>query len=120
MTDQTISDTKDLPTQRRRHLRGPLRQRRMLRGRVPVDRAERISLRVDVPERLLRMTRFGLDFASEASGWWRRVEDEMQALVDRHLPPRASEVEMRLDVDRLEVVLSYVPARGAAPRVHCA
>jgi hypothetical protein len=79
---------------------------------------QRASIRVDVPERLLRMTRFGLDFAAhEGSGWWRRVESEMQNLIDSHLPSQAAEVEMNLDVDRLEVVLSYrvTAATGDSP-----
>jgi len=114
MSQATISDLSAL---RRQHLQTPPRAGRMLDrpARPKPAGGERMSLRVDVPDRLLRMTRFGLDFASEGSGWWRRVEREMQELVDTHLPARAAEVEMRLDVDRLEVVLSY----GLRP-VHCA
>jgi hypothetical protein len=119
MPEATISG---LTILRRDHLRAPRHRRRMLGAPpapLPAGR-ERVSLRVDVPERLLRMTRFGLDFASEGSGWWRRVEQEMRALVDRHLPARVSEVEMRLDVDRLEVVLSYAPSSGGVRTIHCA
>lgn len=106
---------------RRQHLRTPPRAQRMLSRLPTLDcvPCARASIRVDVPERLLRMTRFGLDFASdEGSGWWRRVEREMQALVDSYLPAQASDVQMKLDVDRLEVVLSYqLPSPSArSPR----
>jgi hypothetical protein len=107
----------DLSNARRQHLQTPPRAQRMLsRPGSQGSASPRTSIRVDVPDRLLRMTRFGLDFATEGSGWWRRVEREMQALVDSHLPSRAADVQMELDVDRFEVVLSYrLPAAAAQP-----
>ena len=84
----------------------------------PRSESARCSLRVAVPDRLLCMTRFGLECAAEGpSGWWRQVEDAMQSLVDAHLPARAAEVEMQLDAERLEVVLSYVLPDASAGRV---
>jgi len=65
------------------------------------------------------MTEFGLQHAADgSSGWWERVELEMQALVSAHLPASASDVRMDLDRERLQIVLEYqllreprIPAR---------
>ena len=66
------------------------------------------ATRFPVSDRLLRMARFGLGCGEAASsGWWRRVEDEMQALVRAHLPGGVERVRMRLDTERMEVVLRY-------------
>ncbi len=76
----------------------------------PADRplSDRTRLRVEVPERILRMTRFGLRHVeSDESGWWRRVEREMESFVYRHLPASASDVRLELDPDLCEVVVEY-------------
>ena len=76
----------------------------------PTDRAvtERTRLRVAVPERILRMARFGLRHVpDDDSGWWRRVEREMESFVYRHLPAKASDVRLELDADLCEIVVEY-------------
>lgn len=79
------------------------------RPRTPqTRRPNRSCARIAVPDRLVRMTEFGLrHVAADSSGWWRRVELEMQALVSAHLPRAASDVRMELDPERLELVLEY-------------
>ena len=70
--------------------------------------SDRIRLRVEVPERILRMAHFGLRHVeSDDSGWWRRVEREMESFVYRHLPASASDVRLELDPDLCEVVVEY-------------
>jgi hypothetical protein len=118
-------DTRDT-----RNTRTPRRPHRMLDAyalpspALEPARSGRASLRVAVPDRLLCMTRFGLECAFEGpSGWWKQVENAMQALVDAHLPARACDLEMSLDAERLEVVLTYrlsqpkecVRSEGQAP-----
>ncbi len=79
----------------------------------------RMSARIAVPDRMIRMTEFGLRFIRDnprvdvpsdeeaGSRWWARVVDRMESLVAEHLPPGASRVEMALDSETLEVVLEY-------------
>jgi len=78
----------------------------------------RVSVRVAVPDRMLRMTEFGLRFVGDerqGSGWWTRVEDRMERLVAANLPVGARSVEMAIDSETLEVVLEFEPPR---PRAH--
>jgi hypothetical protein len=54
------------------------------------------------------MARFGLRHVeSDDSGWWRRVEREMESFVYGHLPASASDVRLELDPDLCEVVVEY-------------
>ena len=92
----------------------PRRPRMLAAGRRDVTQgASRVSLRIAIPERLVRMTEFGLLHASDdGSGWWRQVEREMHALVDAHVPSTARNVDLRLDPERLEVVVEYQHPTG--------
>ncbi len=54
------------------------------------------------------MARFGLRHVpSDDSGWWRRVEREMESFVWRHLPASASDVRLELDAELCVVVVEY-------------
>ncbi len=68
-------------------------------------------LRLPLPERIVRMTWFGLEHVapggSAERGWWRRVEREMARFVRPHLPAGALDVEMQLDPESLEVRIEY-------------
>jgi hypothetical protein len=71
-------------------------------------------LRLPIPERILRMATFGLRHAPgededgrDPSGWWRRVEREMESAVFAHVPGAARSIEMHLDAEALEVVVEY-------------
>jgi hypothetical protein len=73
--------------------------------------SRRVCLRVDVPERLVQMTAFGLRNFDEQSAagerWWSRVCGEMGAFVAAQLPDAAKDVRMELDAEQMEVVLGY-------------
>jgi len=80
----------------------------MLARSGSAPQVERTRLRVEVPERILRMTRFGLhSVGSDDRGWWRRVEREMESFVYRHLPAKASDVRLELDANLCEIVVEY-------------
>lgn len=100
----------DSPQNRSLYRPAPRRGPRMIprrRGCAPGGDS-RTRVCVAVSEKLVRMTEFGLQHAADgSSGWWGRVELEMQALVSAHLPPCASHVRMDLDRERLEIVLEY-------------
>jgi hypothetical protein len=90
--------------------RAPTTAPRMLGAGSPLaaPAARHAVTRADVPERLVRMAEFGLRHTpADESAWWRRVEREMQALVDAHLPAGARQVELRFDPTRMQVVLEY-------------
>jgi hypothetical protein len=94
---------------------GPQVLRGLAAGRISrsgAGGARRAVVRLPVPEKLLRMTRFGLrHVGDERSGWWERVQREMAAFVFAHVPERARELRMRLDGKRMEVVVEYELAR---------
>ena len=92
---------------RSRHsTRAPRIGPRMLRSASSPSRS-RVVLRVAVPDRIVRMTRFGLQNSADDSGWWRLVADHVESLVSSHLPQDAANVQMSLDSADLEVVLTY-------------
>ncbi len=72
--------------------------------------AGRVSVRIAVTARMIRMTEFGLRFVrdeGDGSRWWARVADEMGSLVSAHVPHDARSVEMASDSESLEVVVEY-------------
>lgn len=112
-------------TSRHRGTRAPVRGGRMLRRAVATAHIRpnvgtegavtRPTLRLPIPERVVRMTEAGLHtLASDPRGWWRRVEHEMASFVEAHLPAGARQVRMRLDADRQEVVIEYQLAPGGS------
>ena len=111
------------PSERSTLRRRPPGHRHRMLGRdqgvcpVPValPQQARAALRIAVPDRLIRMTQFGLRHAPDhESGWWLRVQDEMEAFVHAHLPRAASGVSMRLDSERMEVELEYEVPRPSS------
>lgn len=81
--------------------------------------AGRASVRIAVPDRMIRMTEFGLRFVRDEGGgsrWWARVAERMETLVSAHLPHDARSVEMSIemanDSGSLEVVLQYDAPRA--------
>lgn len=109
-----MSHRSDPSHTRPRRSRAPVVGPRMARGRAGShsrgatrDGCDAVA-RVAVSDALVRMTEFGLRHASDhASGWWRRVEREMQRFVSAHLPAGAVCTDMTLDPERLEIVLTY-------------
>jgi hypothetical protein len=89
----------------------------LVRGGVstrPEPRGVTASLRLRLPERIVRMAEFGLRHqpaeeagCRDAGSWWRRVERELESVVFAHIPAAAERVALYLDPDALEVVVEY-------------
>ena len=74
-------------------------------------RRQAVSVRIAVPERIVRMVEFGLGGLSHSSqGWWNRVEREVGNFVNAQLPRGAADVRIGLDPDHFEVVVEYSQA----------
>lgn len=86
-------------------------EHRERRGHREARERRRVVARIEVPDRLVRMTAFGLwNFDDESRAcrrWWTRVCNEMDALVGAALPRAAQRVRMQLDAERMEIVLGY-------------
>jgi hypothetical protein len=73
-----------------------------------VDAAGQVRLRLRVPASILDMVRYGSEHPERiCRHWWRTVEQRTERWVMARVPAGCEGLRIRLDPERLEVVLSY-------------
>jgi len=84
-------------------------------GLAPRPLAGPVTVRLPLPARIVQLAELGIrEPAAQHEGWWRRIEEEMEHFVFRHVPPRAPGLEMSLDPERMEVVVRYRATEAGA------